>query len=121
MRHRVAKKKLGRPHSHRKALLRNLVREVFEHGSIMTTTVKAKAAQPIVERLITFAKKGGVHERRMINRWLNDRRLTNKVVDEIAKSYVDVPGGYTRVIKVGSRRGDGAEMAILELVKREGG
>jgi len=119
MRHRVCKKKLNRPRSHRMAMIKNLMRSLFIHGSIMTTTAKAKAVRPYVEKLITKAKAGNLHARRMVNRWLNDRRLTNKVVDEIAKRYIDRPGGYTRIIKVGNRKGDGAEMAILQLVEGE--
>ncbi|AEX85267.1 50S ribosomal protein L17 [Marinitoga sp. 1135] len=125
MRHRVKVNKLSRYASHRKALLKNLAREVFEHGSIITTTAKAKAVRPLVEKILTKAKEAkttdnkdrSVALRRQINRYFNDRRFTNKVVDEIAPKFENRNGGYTRILKIGYRRGDAAELSLLQLVE----
>jgi len=92
------------------------MREVFEHGSILTTLPKAKAVKPFVEKAITKGKKGSVTARRYVNSYLGDRRLTNKVVDEISKKYQSRPGGYTRILKMGKRRGDASEIALLQLI-----
>ncbi|MCD6160232.1 MAG: 50S ribosomal protein L17 [Kosmotoga sp.] len=142
MRHRINKKKLNRPHSQRVALMRNLAREVFEHGTVMTTTTKAKFVKPFVESIITKAKEAAlcakqiaektdtdpelltlksrnVALRREINRHFGDRKLVKKICDEIAVDYLDRNGGYTRIVKVGHRRGDAAEVSILQLVKPE--
>jgi len=119
MRHRVKNKTLNRYASHRIAMLRNIAREVFEHGTIITTAPKAKAARTLIERIITKAKKGDVWSRRLIDRELHDRRLTNKVVEEIAPKFKNREGGYTRILKLGQRRGDGAEMVILQLLEVE--
>ncbi|SHE72993.1 large subunit ribosomal protein L17 [Marinitoga hydrogenitolerans DSM 16785] len=125
MRHRVKINKLSRYASHRKALLKNLAREVFEHGSIITTTAKAKAVRPLVEKILTKAKEAkttdnkdrSVALRRQINRYFNDRRFTNKVVDEIAPAFENRNSGYTRILKIGFRRGDAAELSLLQLVE----
>ncbi|HPE67863.1 MAG TPA: 50S ribosomal protein L17 [Thermotogota bacterium] len=119
MRHRNKVNRLGRASDHRKALIRNMTRDVLTHGSIVTTLPKAKAVRPFVEKIITRAKKGDVPARRYINRFLHDSRLTNKVVEEVAKDFQARPGGYTRILKLGKRRGDAAEMAIFQLVKND--
>ncbi|ODN30343.1 50S ribosomal protein L17 [Fervidobacterium thailandense] len=126
MRHRMKRNKLNRYASHRNALLRNLAKEIIEHSSIMTTTVKAKVGRQYIEKLIAKAIKAykikesnraeSVALRRQIFAELGDRRLVNKLVDEIAPKFVERNGGYLRVVKVGPRRGDGAEMAVLQLV-----
>ncbi len=117
MRHRNKVNKLSRASDHRKALMNNVMREIFEHDSIVTTVQKAKAVKPLVEKIITKGKKGDVSARRYINTFLNDSKLTNKVVDEISKNYAGRPGGYTRILKLGQRRGDSAELALFQLVK----
>lgn len=129
MRHRHHGKKLNRSSSHRKALRMNLASELFTHGRIQTTFHKAKFVQGHAERLITIAKRGlakaeakddqlvAVHARRQVARRLNNNRvLVGKVFDELAPLYAERPGGYTRIFKLGPRKGDNAEMAVIELV-----
>lgn len=116
MRHHKASRQLGRTASHRKALLSNLSAALFEQKHIKTTEAKAKETSRVSERLITLAKKGTVHARRIALKSLHHRDVVNLLFDEIAPKYVDRPGGYTRVVKLGQRQGDGAQMAILELV-----
>ena len=124
MRHRVAHRKLGRTTPHRKALLRNLATALFERERIRTTLVKAKEPRPYAERLITLAKRGNaagdaqmVHARRLAAARLSDADTVKKLFDDLAKRYENRPGGYTRVIKLGPRHGDSADMVILELVE----
>jgi len=124
MRHRIAGVHLGRSSGHRTALRRNLVTEFLRHGKIRTTRAKATAIRGQAERMITSAKRGmsggeakAVHARRMAAGRLNDPEVVKKLFDDIAKRYTDRPGGYTRVIKIGARLGDAAEMVILELVE----
>ena len=124
MRHRIAGVHLGRSSGHRTALRRNLVTEFLRHEKIRTTRAKAKAIRGQAERMITSAKRGisggearAVHARRMAAGRLNDPEVVKKLFDDIAKRYTDRPGGYTRVIKIGARLGDAAEMVILELVE----
>lgn len=123
MRHRVAGKKLNRSTGHRRALFRNLTTEVLRHGRIRTTRAKADSVRPSVEKVITIAKKGladenyRLHARRLVVARLNDPDVAQKVFDEIAPRYMERPGGYTRVLKLGARQGDGAEMVLLELVE----
>ncbi len=127
MRHRVKRHRINRPKDHRTALLRNQARELIEHGSIVTTISKAKALKVFFDKLMSKAVKAAsaddkiksMNLRRQINRHLNDKRLTNKFVDEIASRYVGRSGGYTRIVRIGYRRGDGAEMAIVQLVSSE--
>ncbi|RMI17172.1 MAG: 50S ribosomal protein L17 [Calditrichaeota bacterium] len=116
MRHRKTVKKLGRTASHRKATLRNLAAALIEHRQIRTTLTKAKAAQQFVERLITKGKEDTVHARRQVFKALQNRTLVKILFDEIAPAFADRNGGYTRVIKLGQRRGDGAQVAVLQLV-----
>jgi len=120
MRHRKAGRKLSRTASHRKATLANLAMALFENKSIKTTTAKAKEARSTVERLITFARRGDLASRRHVLKTIRDKHTVQILFDEIAPKYVDRPGGYTRVIKLGQRHGDGAELSILELVGFEG-
>lgn len=132
MRHRHHGKKLNRSGSHRKALRMNLASQLFVHGRIRTTFHKAKFVQSHAERLITIAKRGlakaeakgddliAVHARRQVARRLNNNRdLVGLVFDELAPLYEDRPGGYTRILKLGPRKGDNAEMALIELVDYE--
>jgi large subunit ribosomal protein L17 len=117
MRHRVHTFKIGRTGSHRRALLANMVSSLFEHGEITTTLVKAKEARIFAERLITLGKSGTLHHRRLAVARLRNKDMVKKLFDEIAPAYAEKNGGYCRIIKTGPRRGDAAEMAIIELVK----
>jgi len=136
MRHRVAGKKLNRSSGHRKALRRNLVTALFHHERVETTEAKAKAVRGQAEKLITLAKRGlvaeqeepprGVHARRLaagrLNRWVTEPDGTvvdvlEKLFEDIAPRYMDRPGGYTRIYRLGPRKGDAASMALLELVE----
>jgi large subunit ribosomal protein L17 len=119
MRHKVKGRKLNRTASHKKALIRNLANQVFEHKEIKTTTAKAKEARITVERLITYAKKGDTHHRRLAFSFLRQKETIKSLFDEIAPTFAERQGGYTRVIKLGRRQGDGASMAILQLVGYE--
>jgi len=116
MRHRIKGRKLNRTVSHRKALLRNLANQLIEHKEIKTTTEKAKETRSTVERLITYAKKGDMHHRRLAFGYLRNKTTIKMLFDEIAPAYSDRPGGYTRVLKLGRRLGDAANMSILQLV-----
>lgn len=116
MRHRVAHRKLGRTTPHRIALLRNLATALFEHGSITTTEARARMLRPFAEKLITKAKKGGLHRIRDIQSYLGDKEMTAKLVHDVAPRYSERPGGYTRILKLGTRHGDNAPMARIELV-----
>ena len=117
MRHNVRGRKLGRTSSHRTAMFRNQLASLVTHERIRTTLHKAKELRPLADRLVTHGKGGTVHHRRMARRWLADRALVKKLFDEIAPRFEERPGGYTRVVKLGPRLGDGAEMAILEWVE----
>jgi large subunit ribosomal protein L17 len=118
MRHRSKGRQLSRTASHRSALLRNLAISLFQHGRISTTTAKAKELRPYAERLITLAKRGDLHARRLAARKIHDREVLTKLFDSIGPRFAERPGGYTRVLKTGHRQGDGAEMALVELVDR---
>jgi large subunit ribosomal protein L17 len=118
MRHLKAGRQLGRNATHRLALMRNLARALFEHERIITTVEKAKEARPFVEKLITQAKKGTLHARRLVLAKLPDKTIVAKLFNEIAPRFKDRPGGYTRVIKRHERRlGDAGHTAFLELLK----
>ncbi len=122
MRHRVAGRRLKRSSSHRRALFRNLITELFRHGRIKTTQAKARAVRADAEKLITLAKRSlekenDVHERRRVLRTITDKKVVEELFETIAPEYKDRPGGYTRIIKLGPRQGDAAPMAILELVE----
>src|SRR5213079_1081152 len=117
MRHQRDRRKLSRSASHRKALFMNLAREVIDHERIETTTAKAKAVKPEVERLITLAKRGDLHARRQALSALGqDKFMVYKLFEEIAPRYAERPGGYTRILKLGPRKSDATEMVYLELV-----
>lgn len=116
MRHRVKGRKLGRKAEHRRALLNNLASSLFQHGKIVTTEAKAKELRPFAERMITFARRGDLHSRRMVERRLRDRKTADRLFQDIGPRYASRPGGYTRIVKMGHRSGDGAEMAQIELL-----
>ena len=116
MRHRVRGRKLNRTESHRKALLRALATSLFRHKRIRTTLAKAKEARTFAETLITKARKNTLHSRRLVIREIHDKEVVNELFGDIVQKIADRPGGYTRVVKLGTRKGDAAEMAILELV-----
>ena len=109
-------RRLGRPIGHRKALFRNLVTELLDHGKIETTEVKAKEVRMLAEKLITLGKQGDLHARREVAKVIADKAVVKKLFDEIATRYTERNGGYTRVVKLGPRRGDAAPMAIVELI-----
>jgi large subunit ribosomal protein L17 len=111
--------RLGSNPKHQRLLLSGLALSLFEHESIKTTEAKAKALRPYAERLITKAKKGGLHERRQVLSVIEDRDVVSKLFEEIAPRFADRSGGYTRVLKLGARSGDGAPMALVELVAGE--
>jgi large subunit ribosomal protein L17 len=118
MRHALRGRKLGRTSAHREALFRNQIQSLVEHERIVTTLPKAKELRPIAEKVITHGKHGTVHDRRWVLRWVLRRELVAKVFDVIAPRFSERPGGYLRIVKLGPRQGDGAEMAVLELVER---
>ena len=109
MRHRKKGRKLQRTASHRRAMLRNLATSLFRHERIETTTAKAKELRPYAERLITLARRGDLHARRLVARKIQDREILGKLFDEISSRYAERPGGYTRILKLGNRKGDAAE------------
>jgi large subunit ribosomal protein L17 len=124
MRHKIAGKRLGRSKGHRKALRRTLIKQLFEHERIRTTKAKAQLIRGEAEKLITLAKRGNdaetpamVHARRQAAAKLNDNEIVRKLFDDIAPRYTDRNGGYTRMLKLGQRQGDSAEMVVLELVE----
>lgn len=109
-------RKLGRTSAHRKAMLRNLVTDLFREGRITTTDTRAKEARRQAEKMITLAKRGDLHARRQVLAYVYDEAVVAKLFDEIAPKYEDRQGGYTRILKLGPRQGDNAEMSFLELV-----
>src|SRR3989440_9469802 len=119
MRHARAGKKLGRDSAHRKALYSNLAGALIEHGRIKTTVTKAKAVKPYAEQMITLGRRGDLHARRQATSFLRSRDIVHKLFAEVAPRYKDRPGGYARIVKIGPRPGDAAEMAYLELVEEE--
>ena len=109
-------RKLGRTSDHRKAMLRAMVTFLLENGKIETTVTRAKEVRSMAEKMITIAKGGDLHSKRQVYSYITKESVAKKVIDEIAPKYKNTPGGYTRIIKIGPRRGDAAEMAIIELV-----
>jgi large subunit ribosomal protein L17 len=109
-------RKLGRPTDQRKAMLRNLVTSFLKHGKIETTDTRAKETRNIAEKMITLAKRGDLHARRQVLSFVTEETVVNDLFEKVAPKYAERNGGYTRIYKVGPRRGDGAEMVILELV-----
>ena len=119
MRHARTGKKLGRDSAHRKALYANLAGALIEHGRIKTTVTKAKAVKPIAEQMITLGRRGDLHARRQATAFLRSRDVVHRLFADVAPLFKDRPGGYTRIVKIGTRPGDSAEMAYLELVDEE--
>ena len=119
MRHQRAGKKLGRDAAHRKALYANLAGALIEHGRIKTTVTKAKAVKPLAEQMITLGRRGDLHARRQATAFLRSRGVVHRLFADVAPRFKDRPGGYARIVKLGPRAGDAAEMAYLELVDDE--
>ena len=119
MKHKIKGKKLNRTSSHRKALFKNMAQAIIKHEQIITTLPKAKTMKPIVDKLITLAKKGSLHARRQAFSKLRDDKMVTKLFGTLASRYADRTGGYTRVLKAGFRYGDSAAMAVIELVDRD--
>ena len=119
MRHRTSFRKLSRTASHRKALMRSMVTSLFRHERIRTTQAKAKEVRRVAEKMITRGKADSVHNRRIVARDVQDKFVLNKLFGEIGPRFVARPGGYTRILKIGRREGDAAEMVLLELVDRD--
>lgn len=119
MRHRNANRKLSRNTSHRRSLLRNMVTSFLEHGRLMTTLPKAKEIRPLAEKMITLGKRDTLHARRQVQSYLLKDATAKKVFDTIAPKFSGRNGGYSRIIKLGNRKGDGADLAIIELLGSE--
>ena len=119
MRHASSGKKLGRDSAHRKALYSNLAGALIEHGRIKTTVTKAKAVKPIAEQMITLGRRGDLHARRQALSVLRSQEMVHKLFDDVGPRMADRPGGYSRIVKLGHRAGDAAEMVYLELVDYE--
>jgi large subunit ribosomal protein L17 len=117
MRHKKKGRKLGRQPSHRKLMLAGQVKALIQHGKVDTTVARAKESQKLAEKLVTWAREDTTHNRRMVFRVLQDKQAVKKLFEEIGPRYKDRPGGYTRVLKLPPRRGDGAEMARLTWVE----
>ncbi len=120
MKHRIGYNRLGRKSSHRKALIKNMVTQLYRHERIRTTKSKALEVRRRAEKLITRAKEDSVHNRRIVGKLIEDKAILAKLFTDIAPSFVGRPGGYTRILKLGLRKGDAAEMVLLELVERDG-
>ena len=112
----ASNRRLGRPTDHRMLMIRNLVTSLLDKGKIVTTVTRAKETKSMAEKMITLAKKGDLHSRRRAMAFVTDETVVKKLFDNIAPKYMDREGGYTRIVKIGPRRGDAAEMVILELV-----
>jgi large subunit ribosomal protein L17 len=118
MPHQISGRHLGRNSAQRKALFRGLVTQVLQHERIETTEAKAKAVRPDVEKMITLAKRGDLHARRLAMQTVHDKKVVEKLFDKIGPRFADRKGGYTRIIRLGARHGDAAEMVLLELTER---
>jgi large subunit ribosomal protein L17 len=116
MRHRAKGRQLGRSSSHRRALLNNMATSLFEHGRVITTEAKAKELRPFAEKLITLARRGDLHARRLVERKIKSRETLSRLFSEIGPRFAARPGGYTRILKLGHRDGDGADIARIELL-----
>ncbi|MFT5438359.1 MAG: large subunit ribosomal protein L17 [Alphaproteobacteria bacterium] len=120
MRHRISGRKLNRTSSHRKAMFRNMACALIKHEQITTTLPKAKELRPVVEKLVTLGKRGGLHARRQaLSRLNNDTVMVEKLFSTLAERYGERPGGYTRVMKAGFRYGDNAPLAVIEFIDRD--
>jgi large subunit ribosomal protein L17 len=116
MRHRSKGRQLGRTSTHKRAMLNNMAASLFRHDRVVTTQAKAKELRPFAERLITLARRGDLHARRLVERRIKDREVTGRLFKEIGPRFAARPGGYTRIVKLGHRVGDGAEIARIELL-----
>jgi large subunit ribosomal protein L17 len=116
MRHRAKGRQLSRTSSHKRALQNNMAASLFEHGRVVTTEAKAKELRPFAEKLITLARRGDLHARRLVERRIKDRDTLGKLFSEIGPRFAARPGGYTRILKMGHRPGDGADIARIELL-----
>lgn len=116
MRHRKTGRKLGRNSSHRKAMYRNMVTSLFKYEKIETTDAKAKELRPIAEKLITLAKRGDLHSRRLALSYMNDKTVTHRLFDDIKNRFLNRQGGYLRILKKGQRRGDAASISVVQLL-----
>jgi large subunit ribosomal protein L17 len=116
MRHRAKGRQLSRTSSHRRALLNNMATSLFEHGRVITTEAKAKELRPFAEKLITLARRGDLHARRLVERRIKNRETLSRLFTEIGPRFAARPGGYTRILKLGHREGDGADIARIELL-----
>jgi large subunit ribosomal protein L17 len=116
MAHRIDGRKLGRATDHRMALFRNQVTDLLKHERIITTEAKAREVKGLADKMITLGKRGDLHARRRALGYIYDRKIVDKIFDDLAQRYADRPGGYSRMVKIGQRLGDGARMAQLELV-----
>ncbi len=116
MRHRKRGRQLSRTSSHRRAMLKNMATSLFSHERVVTTEAKAKELRPYAEKLITWARRGDLHARRQVERFIKDRKASGQLFAEIGPRFAARPGGYTRIVKLGHRSGDGAEMARIELL-----
>jgi len=116
MRHRAKGRQLSRTSTHRRAMLNNMATSLFEHGRVVTTEAKAKELRPFAERLITLARRGDLHARRLVQRKIKDRETLSRLFSEIGPRFAARPGGYTRILKLGHREGDGADIARIELL-----
>jgi len=119
MRHQVKGRKLRRPTAHRRALLRNLVTSFLDKERIRTTLAKAKEVRPLAEKMITLGRKGTLHARRQVLAFVKKEAVVTKIFDDLGPRFGQRPGGYSRIIKLGRRMGDGAQLAMLELVGTE--
>ena len=116
MRHRAKGRQLSRTSTHRRALLNNMAASLFDHGRIITTEAKAKELRPFAEKLITLARRGDLHARRLVGRKIKSRETLSRLFSEIGPRFAARPGGYTRILKLGHRDGDGADIARIELL-----
>lgn len=116
MRHRAKGRQLSRTSTHKKAMLNNMATSLFAHDQIVTTEAKAKELRPFAEKLITLARRGDLHARRLVGQKIKDREVLGRLFSEIGPRFASRPGGYTRILKMGHRVGDGADVARIELV-----
>ena len=116
MRHRAKGRQLSRTSTHKRAMLNNMASSLFEHGRIITTEAKAKELRPFAEKLITLARRGDLHARRLVERKIKSRETLSRLFSEIGPRFAARPGGYTRILKLGHRDGDGADIARIELL-----
>lgn len=116
MRHRAKNRQLSRTSEHRRALLANMATSLFKHDKVVTTVAKAKELRPLAEKLITLARRGDLHARRLVERRIRDKVVSSRLFKEIGPRFAARPGGYTRIVRLGHRVGDGADTARIELL-----